>query len=366
MTLQTRMNAIRWFAVVAMAALTAGCGMIADQDRIEVARFGDVTFTRGDLFQVIREMPAQERPVIRTRDDMYEVLRNHIDNEIRLRLGLRLDAEGRINVPRDRARAEFARRHPELMIDIANPEEFGIDPAMVGVMEDEREFGIDRIHDRMLGEAAVFHRIREAVEAGALTVSEEEYEREYNRRKGELVHPERITLRGLFFPETLGNAMNKAVEARQQLDEDAEFDEVRDGAVEHGAQPLPRTQLVNDPADPSMQRYYRFWQSASGSEADDVVGPVLIQSPEIGRRGPGGQVQFEQLPDSYLVAEVIEQTPEREKTFEEARDELATPILYDKMMERLREEWEVEIYRENLPDPAMLEQDRPGPVAEHE
>ncbi|MFO7776461.1 MAG: hypothetical protein R6W89_11760, partial [Candidatus Hydrogenedentota bacterium] len=156
----------RILAVGLIAALASGCGMIADKDRIVVAEMGGETITRGDLMKVIREKPPEERPVIRTREDLVEALQTHIDDEIKRRLGQRLEREDVISVPRERAEQVFAQSNPELMLDLPNPEEWGMDDAMLAAMRDEREFGIDRVHDRLLGEQAVMYRIRQALQQG--------------------------------------------------------------------------------------------------------------------------------------------------------------------------------------------------------
>src|SRR6056297_564145 len=54
-------------AALTLAALAtaAGCGSIADKDRIRVARLDDTYITRGDLKELISDMPDKERPNIR-------------------------------------------------------------------------------------------------------------------------------------------------------------------------------------------------------------------------------------------------------------------------------------------------------------
>ncbi|MFP4172413.1 MAG: peptidyl-prolyl cis-trans isomerase [Candidatus Hydrogenedentota bacterium] len=345
----------RILAVGFIAALACGCGMIADKDRIVVAEMEGETITRGDLMEVIREKPPEERPVIRTREDLAEALQNHIDDEIKRRLGQRLEREGVISVPRERAEQVFAQSNPELMVDLPNPEEWGMDDAMLAAMQDEREFGIDRAHDRLLGEEAVMYRIRQALQHGNIAISEEEYEEAFRRREDQLRHPEELTVRGLFFPQTRPGVQALAAEARQQLDEGEDFEEVAERYEEEGgAQAVPRARLERDPRDPATQRYQAFWHTASGSEEGEIIGPVMVPSPQMGQR---------QLPDSFFVAEILERTPGEPKTLEEAREELQGPILYRKMMEQLRDEFEVTVYEDRLPDPALLDpEQQTGPI----
>jgi len=351
----------RMLAMGLIAAVVSGCGMIADSDRIVVAEMAGETITRGDLMEVIREKPPEERPVIRTREDLAEALRNHIDDEIKRRLGQRLEREGVISVPREQAEHVFAQTNPELMLDLPNPEEWGMDDAMLAAMEDEREFGIDRVHDRLLGEEAVRRRIRQALQHGNIAISEEEYEEEFRRREDQLTHPETVMVQGLFFPQTQPGVQAVAAEARESLDEGEDFEDVAERYEGQGAaHAVSRARLERDPRDPVTQRYQAFWHSASGGEEGDIIGPVMIPSPQVGQR---------QLQDSFFVAEILEQTPEKPKTLEEAREELQGPILYRKMMEQLREEFDVTMYEDQLPDPALLDpeqQTAPLPGAESE
>ncbi len=361
-------NAPLWRAAAALtvvAALAAGCGVVADQDRIQVASFDGEAFTRGDLMAVIREKPPEERPIIRTRRDLREALEDHIDTEIKVSLGLQLQAEGAIDVPRDAARQVYFAQNPEQAqaLQMVNPEEWGLDAAGLMAMEDEMEFRIDRLHDRMLGEEAVRHRIRQALASGALTVTEDEVRAEFEARGDSIVQHETVAVDGVFFPGNQPNAMNVAAEARRQLDQGADIEDVAAQYVETGQARRIRTRLVNDPASPAMQRYHRFWAQATGAEEGEGVGPILIPSPEVGRQSPGGETQWEQLPDSYLVCKIVEHTEERPLTLEEAQDELAGPILYRKVMEQLRAEYGVEIYEDQLPDPALFDTDTDGPMA---
>ena len=56
-----------------------------------------------------------------------------------------------------------------------------------------------------------------------------------------------------------------------------------------------------------------------------------------------------------LGAVIKERTPETVKTFEEAETDLSIPLLYSAAMDRLRKEYGVELYRDNLPDPSMYD-----------
>jgi arsenate reductase-like glutaredoxin family protein len=44
---------------------------MTDKDRIRVAKVGERYITRGDLFKIIREMPDNVRPMIRTEAILY-------------------------------------------------------------------------------------------------------------------------------------------------------------------------------------------------------------------------------------------------------------------------------------------------------
>jgi hypothetical protein len=66
-------------AAAAAALVFQGCAWLADPDRIVVAEIDGEPIRRADLNQLLREMMPEERPLIRTRSDLLEVLEDHVD-----------------------------------------------------------------------------------------------------------------------------------------------------------------------------------------------------------------------------------------------------------------------------------------------
>jgi len=115
-------------------ALAMGCGMIADKDRIKVAKINERYITRGDLYKVIREMPDAERPDIRTKGDMLRVLNGYIDQAIKLPLGQEVEREvqeqGKKKVIQGLAAGRFIQEHAQekyaKILKAKNAEEAGM------------------------------------------------------------------------------------------------------------------------------------------------------------------------------------------------------------------------------------------------
>src|SRR5690349_19638712 len=78
----------------------AGCGLIADQSLIVVAKLDGKNITRGMLDDLIYDMDDKERPNIRTRQDYLRVLNQYIDQEIKIPLGQEMAAKGEIKIDR--------------------------------------------------------------------------------------------------------------------------------------------------------------------------------------------------------------------------------------------------------------------------
>ena len=99
-----RLGNIFLLSFITTLFVVSGCGQITDKDRIRIAKIGDRYITRGDLYKIIRDMPDTERPLIRTQSDLLRVLNTHIDSRIKLPLGKKLAAEGKVSVDREQAR----------------------------------------------------------------------------------------------------------------------------------------------------------------------------------------------------------------------------------------------------------------------
>jgi len=331
--------------------LGAGCGFIADKDRIVIAKMDGESITRGDLEKAIRNMSSDERPMIRTKGDVRRALENYIDRKLKEQLAETLRAEGKIHVDRELA-AQLARaKHPEQFLDMTNPGDYELDETDVRYMEEEREYLIDDEVRRLEAEQAVYVRIAEAVENGTLQPSEQEYQEEYEVRKESLKHYERIAFSGVLVPGSDDPSVRAATAIRGRIATGDSPDDIANDYREMNVQPI-ESGLENDP---TMPKYAGFWQQASGAEPGDILGPIFVTGWQAARQNAQGQTVFAPLPDGLLVCKVTGHESAVQKTLEEAKPDLIQPILYGRMMDMLREQHGVEIYEDKLPDPSMYE-----------
>ncbi len=359
------MSTYQWTAILAITlvfigGILTGCGWMADADRIVVARVGDEVIRREDLQNVLREMMPEERPIIRTRDDLLDVLEEHVDRKMKDKLVDIHEGSEEVHVPRELAAQRFDALFPEYRRYIMYGDQMELSPADVAFFETEREFRIDRMQRDMLGDAAIMFRLRQAVEAGELTVSEEELEEAYEERRDDLVNLETIVFDGIVFPGEVEGASTLATGAYERL---REGEDVSALAAEYAAAgtgfPLS-SELQNDPR--TQDRFRTFWQQASGAEAGDILGPIAIRDWEVALIDDQNRVSSRPIPQAFLVCEVIESSPARPMTLDEARPLLEESVLYEKKKEQLYEEFGVEIYPEQLPDPAGFTEEGPRSV----
>lgn len=339
----------RWLWIVVL--LGAGCGFIADKDRIVIARMDGEPITRGDLEKALRNMASDERPIIRTKGDVRRALENYIDRELKEQLAETLRKEGKIHVDRDLARAIARAKHPEQFSVMPNPEDYDLDQGDVEAMKQEQEYLIDDEVRRLEAEQAVYIRIGEAVENGTLQPTEEQYRAEYELRKDDLQHHEQIIFSGVIVPGSDDASIGAATAIRGRLALGESPDDIARDYHELKAQAIT-TGLENDPAN---MKYAGFWQQASGAEPGGILGPIFVTGWEALRKNAQGQTIAEPIPNGLLVCKVTNHVPSEQKTLEEAKPDLIQTILYAQMMDLLRKEHGVEIYEDKLPDPSMYE-----------
>jgi hypothetical protein len=338
------------------AALASGCGALVDKDNIRIAKFGDRFITRGELNEVIRNMPAEERPDIRTQADVRKALESYIDLLVKEELADQVEAQrGGPLISREMAAQRYYAEHPDQRnLDIENPEAVGLTAEHVAFMKEERELAIDRLEKKLRAEAAVMVRAEEEMKAG-MRPTEEEYQNEYEFRKDMLKNLEAIVFRGVYFPASQDDAIGKAAELRERLKAGEDLDTlITEYTTTKGGQPL-ESGIENNPALP---KFYGFWQQASGAKLGDVIGPIFIQGWDAIRQNEQGQAVGGRLPNSYLTCKIIEYRPESPKTYEQAKPDLTPPLCYAKVMRQLREAKGVEIYEDKLPDPSLYDEDR--------
>lgn len=337
-------------SILVLAGLIAACGSIVDKDRIRIAKIGDSYITRGDLYRHIRRMAPGERPHINTRGDLLTVLESYIDQELQKRVVADMLTEGKLATPPHEQIAQvFDAQHPEYSLIPENPEQFGMTQADVEAIQHRRERGIEELKQQYLRQTAVAQAVQEAAQSGAITVSEEEYQEEYELRKHELYKPERAAFRALVFPAQSPEAGPDSAEARKRLVRSEPWDEVAQSFVEaRKAIPLQTTL-----ADTGQRKFYTFWEQASGTQKGRILGPIIIEDWEMTIPGAEMQAQRASL-TGYLVAEILEITPPEQMTLEEAKPHLAPALYYIEFMRGLRDELDVEIYEEHLPEPSLF------------
>lgn len=330
---------------------SVGCGMIADKDRIIVAAIGDEPIRRGDLMEIIRDMPDEERPIIQTTEDLLATLNGIIDERLKEALARNLRKQQLIKASRDAARRMYMRIHPEYInvARITDPSVLNLTEGDLVALRAEIEFGIDEVEERLLRAEALQYKIREALQKGTLSISDEEYRAEYARRRGELVRLERVDFQALQFPTQMSKASAHAANARQRIASGETFEALFDAFKKLDPSSVIESSMENDP---SVRKFEGFWSIVSGSKSGDVVGPVYLPAYDVVQERADGSAQITKMPGAHLVLKVEDHVPGAEMTLEEARPVMTTDILARKMMERLRLENRVEVYPEKLPNPA--------------
>lgn len=321
-----------------------------------MAKVGGEYFTRGDLSNAIRNMPAQERPAIRTKGDLRVALEELLDEHIKQGQAAALKEQGKINVVRQEAEIQYVMRDPEKYQEFVNLQNV-LTEDQLKEYEEDREIGIDREEERMYGDRALIYLINDAVQNGTLTVTDEQYEQQYELRKGQMFTFEQVAIQGVFLPlDKHGDVYAEAASVREKMLGGAEpkalaeaYDEDKAGYLEVG--------LVNQASDP---KFMMFWQQASQSKVGDVISAFI---PGWQRNiSVAGEKQTVPIPDSQLVCRISQYVPARQKTLEEAKPALRSSILFAQMMERLRDQAGLEIYDNKLPDPGMYDAGSPSSV----
>ena len=331
--------------------LSIGCGLIADKDRIVVARIGDDSITRGDIDRILRNMPDDERPIIQNKWDLQRMLNSYLDDRLKDQIAEELVEEGKISVTREAARDNYLAANPDYaqVYEIKDPTQLGMTPQDIAAVKAEIEFGIDDVQKEMLREAAMQYLLREGVESGTLFVTDEEFEEEYALRKRELINFEAIDFIAIRFPVEVPDAVARAGELRRMIDSGRPFEEVAAAVQEQNPNLIFESTFENNPA---KQQFRTFWDAAHGAQEGAVLGPIFLPQHDLLGMDADGQVRVIEQPGAQLVLKVLEHRPERPKTLEEAKPQLASEILYRKLLNRLRQQHRVEVYEDQLPDPS--------------
>ncbi|MBX3176957.1 MAG: hypothetical protein KF886_06345 [Candidatus Hydrogenedentes bacterium] len=339
-----------------------GCGLIADTDRIVVAKIGDKSITRGDLFRLIYEMDDDERPIIRSRMDYRRVLDQYIDRQIKMPLGQQMAQEGKLNIDREMAREQFFKQSGDReqeyrhMWSVPVPKDgeetelmkvYNLRAADIQAMKNIIEQETDRLIEQMQGEAAVHTLAAEAFRNGEIELDPEALRLEYEINQEQLHTFEGMTFLGLQFPASDPESSAEASRVRERVNNGESFDAILEEYLARSMRYGIESDIENNP---SLTRFQTFWDQASGAREGDILGPLYM--PEYARAGQdaSGQPVQQTVPATYLVFKVLEHRPARTLTLEEATPMLAAPIAYAAMMEKLRDERGVEVYEDKLPE----------------
>ena len=345
---------------LAFLMLTSGCGWLADPGRITVAHMKDKTIRREDIDRYLRALPTEERPHIASRGDLLRVLNQMIDIETKERLAKVYEGRPEIAVPREQAAMVFDSRYPELGQMLQASRNMQMSDAEREFIQVERESRIDRVQKELMGESAVMLRVQEDSAAGTISVSEEEYQREFEYQKDHLKNPETLYFKGVFFPVSQSDASALATKAAERLVAGENVDNVASEYAAAGTGVPLESALANDPRQ--AHKFATFWQQATGAKKDAVIGPIFIRDWQVAQANASSQSVMNVIPDAFLVCQINRVVPETPMTLDEAKPHLEPLILRTQMIKKLREENEVEVYEDKLPDPAAYDPKSPKSI----
>lgn len=338
-------------ALVVSAASFGGCGLLIDSDRIVIAELDGEPIRRGDLNRILREMDDEERPIIRNRGDLLRTLTRYIDDRIKMELGQRLREEGAFEIPREQAEQVYFQRNPEHRnIRNASAQALDMSQAELEAMIQQIEYEIDDVETEMYAESALMYVGQQRLQDGTLTITPEDFEREYELRKEHIKSFETVDFTAIQFLASMPDAHEQAAKVVERLLAGESFEAIFEEFRAKGDQHVLVSRMENNPA---VGKFAPFWMTVSGVESGTVVQqPVYLPSYDVEMQRADGQRAVRSFPAAYLVLRVDENIPAKTLGLEQARPSLVPGILMVKTMKMLREEHGVEIYEENLPDPA--------------
>jgi hypothetical protein len=232
---------------------------------------------------------------------------------------------------------------------------YDLTPEKLQFQKDNIDDETDNMTAKMLGEQAVEFLAAQALKDGKLAVTDEEIEREYRFAGESLKTLEEITFRAIRFPAAMPDAAAQASHVRALINGGQNFDSLVDALLLKGKQDnfayVIESAIQNNP---NLQRFRGFWNVAAGANEGDILGPVYLPEYQQMAIGKDGKAESVMMPDAYLVFKVLQHKPEHTLTIEEAKPALAAPLLIGKMMEILRKENGVEVYQNQLPEPAQM------------
>ena len=216
---------------------------------------------------------------------------------------------------------------------------------------------------------ALKFKVYEAIQNKTIQITPDDVQREYERRKNELIKFEYIEFVAMQFPLSMPDAIERAGDARRRIDAGEKFDDVLRPYMEKDPNFGVPGALENNPA---IERFRSFWDTAHGASVGQTIGPILMPEHDEYKMDPQTKKPVQQKrPAAQLVLEVTKHEPERIKTFEEAANDVATGIAKQRVLEQIRAEHGVEVYFEKLANPAgvgdqykpfMIDTGKPAPA----
>jgi hypothetical protein len=367
--MRNRVIFLWWIAIAAGILFCAGCGQIIDKDRIRVAKMDEEYITRGDLYELIRNMSDDERPAIRSRGDYLRVLNQYIDRKIKRPLGKKLHEEEKIDVPRAVAReAFFAKKGEEgeylrSVYAMEIPEggqqtplmkTYNLTAAGMRAMKEAIEDETDRMLRDMLGDEAVSWLALQDFKEGKITIEPERIEREYRLRSDQFRRYESIRFIAFRYPADMQASLTMAARLREEIDEGRGFDELVNEALNRNANLVIESEIENNPA---RDRFRGFWTAASGAAEGAIIGPVYLPEYRQVTQDAQGRTKEVTMPDAWLVLKVLERKPESTLSMEEAKPLILPGLIISEKIQQLRAGHGVEIYEEKLPNPIQYDED---------
>lgn len=368
MLISTLPRACAALAITTTLFALPGCGNLTDKDLIVVAELNGEPIRRGDLRKLIRDMDDEERPIIHNRGDLLRVLNRYVDETLLDDVANELHAEGKIDVPREQATAIYFARNPEdrVIYEIEDAqelqsEEFDVSAGQLAAFKAEIDFKIDDVEQELLRESALQYLAQDALRTGRMTITDEEFQQEYKVFKDRLYFFERVGFVGIRFPAEAANAAEKAAEVRRALEQGTSFQRLL--TAYHAANPdLVFESMIEN--NPTLPQFKQFWDKVTGASVGDIYGPLFLPAHDIMEQLPDGTVQSKTYPAAYVVIQVTHHEPPKQKTWDQAKNDLAPVIVRRKMMQQLRDEYGVEVYEDKLPDPGRYDVERTSPFVD--
>lgn len=332
--------------IVTLSFTGIGCGILTDKDRLVIAEVNEEEILRSDLRKLLYDMDDEERPIIQTRADLVKVLDKHIDTIILSEVSTVLRDEGKIEMPREMGEEIYFAKKPEFrnIRGMKNNVDMDLTEGQLRAMEAQIEFGIDDEMEILYHQEALAYKVNGLITSGKANISDEEFAAEYERRKESFQTFEYIDFIAIRLPNDPG-AKQEANIAYQRILNGESFDTVLESYLNFNPKFGIRSSFENNP---SKIIFAPFWHNVTGCKKGDVLGPLLLPAHEQMRQGPDGQVQTVQAPESWIVLIVEEHRPPRQKTLEEAKQDMFMNLLSTQMMKNLREEYGVVTYEDNL------------------